>query len=137
MTTLAHEGTHQLAFNTGLLNRQGMRPAVVEGIVLYGETGSLHGPATPGQINATRLDDLAHIQRREKWISAADLLTDDAVAFGKTLDRTLLAYAEGWLLVYYLMQTPIPSAPVSGLFEDDRKAHGQESSIRRRGEAFR
>jgi Protein of unknown function (DUF1570) len=108
VTTLAHEGTHQLAFNTGLLSRQGDAPrAVVEGIALYGETGSLHGPAVPGHVNATRLDDLAHIQRREKWISATDLLTDDAVAFGKTLDRTLLAYAEGWLLVYYLMQTPI------------------------------
>jgi hypothetical protein len=108
VTTLAHEGTHQLTFNTGLLNRQGDAPrAVVEGIALYGETGSLHGPAVPGHVNATRLDDLAHIQRREKWISAVDLLTDDAVAFGRTLDRTLLAYAEGWLLVYYLMQTPI------------------------------
>ena len=27
--------------------------------------------------------------------------------FRHTLDRTLLAYAEGWLLVYYLMQTPV------------------------------
>ena len=62
VTTLAHEGTHQLAFNTGLLNRKADAPrAVVEGFALYGETGSLHGPATPGQINGTRLDDLAHI----------------------------------------------------------------------------
>ena len=48
-----------------------------------------------------------HIQRRENWISATDLLTDDAAAFGHTLDRTLLAYAEGWLLVYYLMKNPV------------------------------
>ena len=41
ITTLAHEGTHQLTFNTGLLNRQGDAPrAVVEGIALYGETAS-------------------------------------------------------------------------------------------------
>jgi Protein of unknown function (DUF1570) len=108
ITTLAHEGTHQLTFNTGLLNRQGDSPrAVVEGIALFGETRLLSGAFAPGQLNSTRLDDLAHIQRRQKWISATDLLTDDVVAFGNTLDRTLLAYAEGWLLVYYLMQTPI------------------------------
>ncbi len=63
--------------------------------------------AIQGQINGTRLEDLAHVQRRKKWISATDLLTDDAAAFGTTLDHTLLAYAEGWLLVYYLMKTPV------------------------------
>ncbi len=108
VTTLVHEGTHQLTFNTGLLTRQCDAPrAVVEGIALYGEISTLHGPPVPGQINAARLDDLAHIQRRRKWISATDLLTDDNAAFGNTLDHSLLAYAEGWLLVYYLMQTPI------------------------------
>ena len=108
VTTLAHEGTHQLTFNTGLLNRRGDAPrAVVEGIAGYGETRSLRGPAAPGQINGTRLDDLAHLQRRAKWIRAIDLLTDDAASFGTTLDQSLLAYAEGWLLVYYLMKTPV------------------------------
>jgi Protein of unknown function (DUF1570) len=108
VTTLFHEGTHQLTFNSGLLNRQGDAPrAVVEGLALYGEIGALHGRAVPGQINGTRLKDLAYIQRREKWISATDLLTDDAAAFGTTLDQTLLAYAEGWLLVYYVMKTPV------------------------------
>ena len=108
VTTLAHEGTHQLTFNTGLLNRRGDAPrAVIEGIATYSETRSLRGPAVPGQINGTRLDDLAHLQRREKWISATDLLTDDAAALGTTLDHSLLAYAEGWLLVYYLMKTPV------------------------------
>jgi hypothetical protein len=108
VTTLAHEGTHQLTFNTGLLNRRGDAPrAVVEGIAAYGETRSLRGPAAPGQINGTRLDDLAHLRRRAKWVRAIDLLTDDAAAFGTTLDQSLLAYAEGWLLVYYLMKTPV------------------------------
>ena len=91
----------------GIAQSHGDAPrAVVEGIALYGETRPLHGHGEPGQINGTRLDDLAHIQRREKWISATDLLTDDTAAFGTTLDHTLLAYAQGWLLVYYLMKTP-------------------------------
>jgi len=105
--TLAHESTHQLSFNTGLLSRQADAPrAVVEGLASYGETRPLHGHGAPGQINGALLDDLAHIQRRVTWISAADLLTDDAATFGTSLDQTLLAYAQGWLLVYYLMKSP-------------------------------
>jgi hypothetical protein len=105
--TLAHEGTHQLTFNTGLLNRRGDAPrAIVEGLASYGETRPLHGHGEPGQVNGSLLDDLAHIQRRVKWISATDLLTDDAATYGTTLDQTLLAYAQGWLLVYYLMKSP-------------------------------
>jgi hypothetical protein len=104
--TLAHEGTHQLTFNTGLLNRRGDAPrAVIEGLASYGETRPLHGRGQPGRINGSRLDDLAHIRRRVKWISATELLTDDAGTFGTTLDQTLLAYAQGWLLVYYLMNS--------------------------------
>jgi Protein of unknown function (DUF1570) len=107
MKTLAHETTHLLAFNTGLLNRKGDSPrAIVEGLALYGETRRLHGRNEPGHLNVTRLDDLAHILRRQKWISAVDLLTDDAVAFGNNSDRWLLAYAQSWLLVYHLMTTP-------------------------------
>ena len=34
-------------------------------------------------------------------------MTDDAALLGTTLDHTLLAYAQGWLLVYYLMKTPV------------------------------
>jgi hypothetical protein len=106
LATLAHEETHQLCFNTGMLNRAGDAPrAIVEGLASFGQTRPLHGHGEPGQINGTLLDDLAHIQRREKWISATDLLTDDAAAFGTTLDHTLLAYAQGWLLVYYLIKT--------------------------------
>jgi len=105
--TLAHEATHQLTFNTGLVNRQGDVPlAVLEGLASYSETERLHGHYNPGQINGRLLDDLAHIRRRVEWIRATELLTDDRASFGATLDQTLLAYAQGWLLVYYLMNTP-------------------------------
>ena len=105
--TLAHEATHQLTFNTGLFNPRGDVPlALVEGLAGYGETRRLRGRTEPGQKNLLLLDDLAHIQRRVKWINAADLLTDDAATFGTTVDQTLLAYAESWLLVYHLMKSP-------------------------------
>ena len=104
---LAHEATHQLTFNSGLLNRKGDLPrAVVEGLASYSETRPLHGHGEPGKLNGALLDDLAHILRRAKWTTATDLLTDDNAAFGNTLDQRLLAYAQGWLLVYHLMKTP-------------------------------
>jgi len=89
-----------------LLNRQGDVPrAISEGIATYSEARKLDGASAPGQINSMRLDDLAHIQRSVKWISVAELLTDEK-SFGPTQDRLLLAYAESWLLVYHLMTTP-------------------------------
>jgi hypothetical protein len=106
ISTLAHEATHLLAYNTGLLNRKGDVPrAITEGIATYSEARRLHGRTEPGQLNSARLDDLAHMQRMSKWISIATLLTDEKAAFGPTENRVLLAYAESWLLVYYLMTT--------------------------------
>ena len=44
METLAHEGTHQLTFNTGLLNREGDTPlCIVEGLGTNGEARKDHG----------------------------------------------------------------------------------------------
>ena len=107
MKNLAHEATHQLCFNTGLLNRKGDTPAaIVEGLACYGETRRLHGRNEPGLLNSERLDDVAHIQRRTNWISTADLLTDDSPAAGANIDQMQLFYAESWVLIYTLMNSP-------------------------------
>ena len=107
MRNLAHEATHQLSFNTGLLNRKGDVPAsIVEGLACYGETRRLRGHSEPGLLNSERLDDLAHIQRRSKWISTADLLKDDSPAAGANFDQMQLFYAQSWILIYTLMKSP-------------------------------
>jgi hypothetical protein len=107
ISTLAHECTHQLTYNTGLLNRQGDVPrAIVEGLGTYAEPRALRGRGQPGKINVHRLDSLAHYQRRTKWVEVKELLTDERTAFGKTADQTILSYAESWLLVYHLMNSP-------------------------------
>ena len=107
MRVLAHEATHQLTFNTGLLNRQGDAPvAIVEGLGCYGEARRLRGRSEPGLLNSERLDDLAHVQRRARWIKLADLLTDDSPATGASIDQMQLFYAQSWLLVYSLMNDP-------------------------------
>jgi Protein of unknown function (DUF1570) len=107
ISILAHECTHQLTFNTGLLNRQGDAPkAIIEGFGTYAEPRALRGRSQPGKINVMRLDNLAHVQRRTKWIEVKELLTDERTAFGKTGDQAMLFYAESWLLVYHLMNSP-------------------------------
>jgi hypothetical protein len=107
ISTLAHECTHQLTFNTGLLNRQGDVPrAIIEGLGTYAETRPLHGRSQPGRINLMRLEALAHVQRRTKWVEVKDLLIDERAAFGRSVDQAILSYAESWLLVYHLMTSP-------------------------------
>jgi hypothetical protein len=103
--TLAHEGTHQLTFNTGLLNRKGDTPlCIVEGLGTYGEPRKILGPSDFGRPNLRRLEDLAKIQRRVAWIPVRDLLADDSVLRAGNAARVMLAYAESWLLVHFLMK---------------------------------
>jgi hypothetical protein len=104
---LAHEATHQLTFNTGLLNRQGDAPAaIIEGLACYGEVRRLRGRTEPGLLNSERLNDLAHIQRRANWIKLNDLLTDDSPAAGASVDQMKLFYAQSWLLIFTVMNSP-------------------------------
>jgi hypothetical protein len=112
LRVVAHEGTHQLCFNTGLLDRHGDAPkAIVEGLAVYGEVWPTTGPgrsaSAPGQLNRMRLSDLAGGQRRGlAWITVEQLLTDDRpMTMTKAATRQgLLAYAESWLLVDLLMK---------------------------------
>jgi Protein of unknown function (DUF1570) len=107
MKNLAHEATHQLCFNSGLLNRKGDVPsAIVEGLACYGETRRLRGRSEPGLLNSERLDVVAHIQRRANWINTSELLTDDSPAAGRNFDRMHLFYGQSWVLIYALMNSP-------------------------------
>ena len=109
-----------------------MCPAITEGIATYSEVRKLDGRSEPGQVNWMRLDDLANIQRRVEWISIATLLADEKAAFGPTSDKMLLAYAESWLLVYYLMKTPrrLPEfrAYLNTIYQRTDAAHRQEDA---------
>jgi hypothetical protein len=109
LRALAHEATHQLTFNTGLLERRGDVPAcITEGLAMYGEVRKPTGRTAPGQINRMRLQDLARTQRRGiPWFPVAELLADDRLVRGSAgAYESLLAYAESWLLIDYLMKEP-------------------------------
>lgn len=105
---LAHEGTHLLSFNTGLLDvRSDVPTCIVEGLAMFGEVRKTSGRQPPGQTNLTRLNDLARLQRMKlPWIPAAQLLESDNVLSAAATYQGILAYAESWLLVDYLLKTP-------------------------------
>ena len=63
LRTVAHEVTHQLTCNTGLLKRRGDVPlCIVEGLAMYGEVRKTTGRTPPGENNNLRLGDLASQQ---------------------------------------------------------------------------
>ncbi len=106
---LAHEATHQLAFNTGLLDRAGDVPrAIGEGIALFGEVRKPAVPSPPGLVNDMRLTDLARKQRAGvPWITLPRLLVEDALFDAPAgFDALILAYAQAWLLAYHLLKDP-------------------------------
>jgi hypothetical protein len=103
--TLVHEATHQLTFNTGLLDRQADVPlALSEGLAMYAELWRPGPRSVLGATNVPRLQ--VFITRTEPpvaWIPVEMLLTDDALFQGV---NEQVAYAEGWVLVHYLLKTP-------------------------------
>ena len=107
METLSHEGTHQLSFNTGLLNRVGDTPlCIVEGLGTHAEPRKVSGSSDFGRLNLRRMDDLARIQRRVSWIPVRELIGDDSVLRAGNAARIMLGYAQSWLLVHYLIKEP-------------------------------
>jgi hypothetical protein len=107
---LSHEASHQLTFNTGLLEREGDIPrCIMEGFGCYGECYNVDRRPIPGQRNFARLDTLKQRRRlKTGWIALADLLARDGL-FNPGADGlavTLAAYAESWLLTHYLMSDP-------------------------------
>lgn len=105
--TLVHETIHLLAFNTGLQTLRGDYPeGVSEGLATYGELWTrAKGSSAFGAIEKLRLSDmLRQLDGGAEWIPIASLLADDEV-FEKP-ETVHIAYAEAWLLVHLLLDTP-------------------------------
>ena len=105
VTTIIHEGTHQLMFNTGLQTRLADTPLwLSEGVAMFFETPDLRstqGWNGPGRLNKSRLIDL---KKSDRAVDALTQLVSSDDRF-KTTDRetTLAAYAESWALVHFLI----------------------------------
>lgn len=112
--SLFHEATHQLTFNTGLLIRLADVPLVIsEGLGVYGEVRRPSGSTPLGAENKDRLDVLAQALRPSRTrppvrppemglLPLSALWRDDKLFEDPAQQQ--LAYAQAWLLVYYLMR---------------------------------
>jgi hypothetical protein len=121
--TLSHETTHQLTFNTGLLDRKADVPlAVSEGLAMYAELWRPDGRSTVGMINRPRLGVLApQANRPQDWIALERLLTDDALFQQAATEQ--LACAEAWVFVHYALRTTAMLPKFRGYLDVLRTGH--------------
>lgn len=106
VSTVIHEATHQIAFNTGFQVRYADTPLWVnEGIAVYFETPDLKsksGWRNIGGVNYKRLEQFHDYRLRRNKGSLASLVSGD----DRFRDREhgLDAYAEAWALNYFLLR---------------------------------
>lgn len=107
ISTVIHEGVHQVAFNTGFHERGVRSPAwLTEGLATLLEVPEMDSKkrwAGVGQINWDRANEL-----REEWHnlpvnSLEQLVRDDVVLRDPTLFH--LGYSEAWALSYFLTKS--------------------------------
>lgn len=100
---LFHEATHQLTFNTGLLDRAGDVPlAISEGLAMYGEVRRPKGQTRVGATNREWLKVLAGLSRGGgDLIPLSRLLVEDDLL--NDPQNVNVARAESWVLVHLLM----------------------------------
>jgi hypothetical protein len=105
VSTIVHEATHQIAFNSGLHQRLSDCPKwFSEGIAMYCETpdlGRTKGWAGIGVVNPTRLAQFQqYLQQRPANSLRTLISSDDRLVDVK---QAVDAYAESWALTYYLL----------------------------------
>ncbi len=107
ITTIIHEGTHQLMFNMGMQQRLAATPIWVnEGLAMYFEPPDLSansGWRAIGQINQPRLTTLRQaLATKPRAAGQLEvLLTDDEIF--RDQEQLLDRYAEAWGFNYFLM----------------------------------
>jgi hypothetical protein len=106
VATIVHEATHQIAFNCGLHTRYSACPMwFSEGIAIYFETpdlSSTKGWRAVGMINQPRLLRFHDYLRGRPPDSLKTLITTDARF--RDPKQGIDAYAEAWVLTYYLIR---------------------------------
>lgn len=106
VTTIVHEATHQVAFNTNVHTRLAPNPFwLIEGMAMYFETPDLRSPngwRTVGSLNRTRLrtyQEYLRLRRQPDSLKTM-IASDDKFHDEKT---ALDAYSEAWALSYFLI----------------------------------
>ncbi len=106
VTTIIHEGTHQLMFNTGLQTRLADTPYWLnEGIAMFFETPDLkkkQGWRGPGKTNYERLGHMLRYAKNRPENSLETLIATDKRLQAGGLESAN-AYAESWALIHFLI----------------------------------
>ncbi len=105
--TIMHEVSHQLAFNGGLLNREGDAGLwLVEGLACYCEATRKGEWLGIGEPNPQRLANLARVlEAKGALIPLRELVRSDDWLRGQgPISRGLLGYAQSWALVRMLIE---------------------------------
>lgn len=104
--TVIHEGTHQVAFNTGVHSRIGQSPLwLVEGLAtLFEADGIRHreiGTQAKDRVNSERLDWFVEYRKQRPQKSLEKFIRDDGLFKKSPLD----AYSQAWALTFYLAES--------------------------------
>lgn len=106
VSTIIHEGTHQLMFNTGLQTRLADTPYWLnEGIAMFFETPDFkkkQGWNGPGKTNFDRLTDILRYAKDRPADSLETLITSDKRLQAGGL-VSAYAYAESWAMIHFLI----------------------------------
>ena len=106
ISTIVHEATHQIAFNSGLHQRLSDCPLwFSEGIAMYFETPDLRGGkgwAGVGAVNRVRKEHFKEYLKTRKPNSLETLIATDKRFRDPNLATD--AYSEAWALTYYLLK---------------------------------
>ena len=106
VSTIVHEATHQVAFNTKVHTRLAPNPFwLVEGLAMFFETPDLKNPngwRTVGALNTSRLRDYKeYLQVRHKPGSFREMIASDDKFHDE--ETALDSYSQAWALSYYLI----------------------------------
>ena len=107
VSTIVHEATHQIAFNSGLHTRLSDCPVwFSEGIAMFFETPDLNGQKGGwkgiGTVNGVRLEQFQDYLARRPADSLQTLVASDKRLH--EVKQGLDAYAEAWALTYFLIK---------------------------------
>ena len=103
ISTISHEATHQLCFNSGLLSRNVDVPLWLnEGLATFFESARGGQWRGVGKINPDRLSGYHQAKASGRRLPMSQLLTQRTF-MADTAEQNLAAYAHVWGLTYFLM----------------------------------
>ncbi len=107
VSTIVHEATHQIAFNSGLHTRYADNPVwLTEGMAMFFEVPDLRSQndwRTIGRVNRSRLTRFRQFVRDDRLTGSLTSLVEDDERF-RDPESVEAAYAEAWVFTSFLIQ---------------------------------